>query len=136
MGNDLTIAELLKPYLPIVGAVFRGLIQIAAGFGFTWALTVTADQVTMAVLGAAMLVTLLWSAWQKIAAVKAARLAEVAAAKASAKATLAAGKTTPVTVTVTPGDAPNKAVPVSRVELAATPNAPVPAPAAPGGGTP
>ncbi len=123
MGNDLTVAEWIKPYLPILAAIIRGLIQIASGFGFTWALTVSGDQITMLTTAAAMLVTLGWSAWQKIAAVKAARTAEVAAAKASAAATLATGKATPVTVAITPSGMPNEAVPIPAAEIAVAPSA-------------
>jgi hypothetical protein len=125
MSDDLTIADSIKPYLPIITGVLRGLLQIASGFGFTWALAVTGDQITMAVSAAAMLVTLLWSAWQKITAIRDARIKEVAAAKASAQATMAAGKPTPVTVTVTPEGQPNVAVPVPPVEMAQAPNAPL-----------
>ena len=121
MSTDMTIAEWLRPYLPILAAVVRGLIQLAAGAGFTWALTVTADQITMAVSAAAMLATLLWSAWQKISAVRAARRAEVAAAKASADATMKAGTAMPVTVKVTAGNLPNAAIRISTTEIAKAP---------------
>jgi hypothetical protein len=124
VSDKLTIAEWMQPYLPIVGAVVRGLVQIASGFGFTWALTVTGDQVTMAVSAGFMLATLLWSAWQKIVAIRNARRAEVAAAKASAAATMTAGVATPVTLTVTAEGMPNKAVRVSPEEIAAAPSAP------------
>jgi hypothetical protein len=125
MGNDLTIADWIKPYLPIMGAVVRGLLQIASGLGFTWALTVSGDQIQMAVTAAAMLATLVWSAWQKIAAIKAARLAEVAAAKASAEATMKAGTPMPVTVTVTAKGLDNIATRVPATEAAAAPSVPV-----------
>lgn len=124
MSDDLTISDTIKPYLPIIGAVIRGLVQIASGFGFTWALAVTGDQITMATTAAAMLATLLWSAWQKVAAIRDSRRAEVAAAKASA----ALGQ--PVTVTVTSPDRPNIATPVPVPELMTAPTAPTVATAA------
>ncbi len=124
MSDDATIADWIKPYLPIIGGLVRGVVQIASGLGFTWALTVSGDQITMATTAAAMLATLGWSSWQKIAAIRDARLAEVAAAKASAQATMATGKPTPVTVTVTPEGQPNIAVPVSAVEMAQAPAVP------------
>lgn len=125
MSDDLTIAEWIKPYLPIIGAVIRGLVQIASGFGFTWALAVSGDQITMATTAAAMLATLLWSAWQKVQAVKTARLETVAAAKASA----ALGQ--PVIVTVTPPGQPNVVTKISATEIAQTPSAPLDVPPKP-----
>lgn len=116
MDDDkLTIASWIEPYLPIIAAVVRGLVQIASGLGFAWALTVNGSQIQMAASAIAMLLTLGWSSWQKVQAVKAARIAEVAAARASA----AAGK--PVTVVVTPDSLPNTVKPVTRAELATVP---------------
>ena len=125
MDPKPTIAEWMQPYLPIFAAVVRGVVQIASGFGFTWALTVTGDQVTMAVSAAFMLATLAWSTWQKIAAIRDKRRAEVAAASASANATLVRGVATPVTVTVTPAGQSNKAVRISDAEIARAPVVPV-----------
>ena len=131
MGNDLSIAEWLKPYLPLLAAIIRGGIQLAAGGGFVWAMTVSADQVTMITTITAAIISLGWSIWEKEAAKRAAQRAEVAAGKASADATLATGKRTVLTVIETPGDLPNKAVPVPLAEIAAAPAVPVPAPASP-----
>jgi hypothetical protein len=125
MEDKLTIAEWIKPYLPIIGGLVRGVIQISSGLGFTWALTVSGDQIQMAVTAGAMLITLGWSAWQKIVAIRDSRIKEVAAAKASAQATLATGVVTPVTVKVTPEGQPNIAVPVPLTEMAQAPSAPV-----------
>jgi hypothetical protein len=114
-----------SPYLPIVASLVRGIVGLASSFGFTWALTVTGDQVTMiatAVLAAGMLG---WGAWQKIAALRDSRRAEVAAAKASANATMQAGSATPVTVTITPAGIPNEAVRVPPAELVAAPSVPL-----------
>lgn len=120
MNDGLSIAEAAKSsYLPIVAGLFRGILGIASAFGFTWALAVTADQVTMAATAAVMLATLIWSAWQKIAAIREARAAAVAAAKASA----ISGQ--PVLVAVTPPGEPNVAIPISGPELRAAPSAPV-----------
>lgn len=119
MSDGLSIAEAAKSsYLPIVAAVIRGLLQIGSMFGFTWALTVTADQTTMAATAAVMLATLLWSAWQKIAAIRTARNAAVAAAVAS----VAMGR--PVVVTVTPPGQDNVATLVSSTEAASAPVVP------------
>ena len=57
-------------YTAVAFALVRGVIQIASGFGFTWALTVSADQTTMIASGLAMLATIGWSAWEKIAAAR------------------------------------------------------------------
>ena len=98
-------------------AMVRGIMQILAGFGFTWALTVSGSQETMIASGLVMVGTLVWSSWQKLkaarVAAKAKRAAEVDAAMASAQATLAASRLTPVTVTVTqttPAGQPNVGV--------------------------
>jgi hypothetical protein len=67
-------------YVEIAAGVIRGLLQILSSFGFTWALTVTGSQVTMAATAAVMLATLLWSAWNKITHARAVNLAAVASA--------------------------------------------------------
>lgn len=126
--DDNWIATSAKsPYLPIVAGLFRGVVGIASSFGFTWALTVTGDQATMAATAVVALAMLGWSAWQKIASIRAARRAEVGAAKASA----AIGK--PVTVVETPVGQSNVAVLISREEMATAPAIPpvgvVPSPA-------
>jgi len=115
-----------SPYLPIIAGIVRGIVGIASGFGFTWALTVSGDQITMAATAAVALGMLLWSGWQKIAAIRAARRTAVAAAVASAE------KGVPVIVTETPPGQQNIATRVSATEAAnapAVPSSAVPQPA-------
>ncbi|MGD9613862.1 MAG: hypothetical protein AB7H90_01545 [Alphaproteobacteria bacterium] len=85
-------------YISIAAAVVRGLLQIASGLGFAWALGVTGDQVMMIATALVMLGTLTWSAYQKIQAVRRTRQAAIASAVKSAEATAAAG--TPVAIPV------------------------------------
>jgi len=114
-----------SPYLPIVAGLVRGVVGIASGFGFTWALTVSGDQITMAATAVVAVAMLLWSGWQKIAAIRASRSAEVAAAVASAE------KGVPVVVTVTPEGQDNIATRVSATEAAAAPSVPISVPPQP-----
>ncbi len=107
-----------SPYLPIVAGVIRGAVAIASGVGFTFALTVTDSQRQMAATAALALGMLGWSAWQKVAAVRAARKAVVAAAVASVKIGI------PVTVTVTPPGQPNIATIIDPMEIATAPTVP------------
>ncbi len=107
-----------SPYLPIIAGLVRGVVGIASGLGFSWALAVTGDQITMAATAVLAIGMLIWSGWQKITAIRASRRDEIAAARASAAATMEAGRPTPVTVDVTPGAAPNKAVLISPAEPA------------------
>ena len=67
-------------YVQIALALVRGVVQIASGFGFTWALTVSGSQETMIATGLVMIGTLAWSTWQKIAEAKAAHAGSVLSA--------------------------------------------------------
>jgi tetrahydromethanopterin S-methyltransferase subunit D len=81
MSDDDFIPSTPDPnYVAIATAVIRGILQIAAGFGFTWALTVTGSQVMMIATGVVMLMTLAWSVWQKISQARAVHIAAVASA--------------------------------------------------------
>lgn len=62
-------------YLPLVTSLVRTLLAAAGGVGFTWALTVNADQIQMAVSAAMMAAAALWSFWQKIQSMRALRRA-------------------------------------------------------------
>ncbi len=125
MGNDLTIADWIKPYLPLIGTTVRGVLYIGGSAGLTWAQTVSGDQIQMIVTAIALAATFGWSIQQKFAAIRDKRRAEVAAASASAEATMKAGTPTPVTVTVTAEGTPNVATRVSATEAAAAPSVPV-----------
>lgn len=134
--TDLTIADWIKPYLPLIGTTVRGILYICSTMGLTWAHAVTGSQLEMIVTAIALLGTFGWSIQQKFAAIRDKRQAEVAAAKASAEATMKAGTPTPVTVTVTAKDRDNIATKVSWTEAAAAASVPVdvrpqPAPAIP-----
>lgn len=108
-----------SPYLPIVTGIVRGLVAIASGFGFTWALTVSGSQIQMAATAAIALAMLLWSAYQKVAAVRAARRAEVAAAVNSIRIGV------PVTVIETPQGQPNVAERIPPAEIIVAPTVPI-----------
>jgi len=129
-GNYLTSAA-SSPYLPIVMGLVRGVLGLASSFGFTWALTVTGDQVTMAATAAVAVGMLGWSAYQKIAAIAEKRRAEVAAARASAQMTMEAGHPVPVTVTETAVGKPNIATAIPVAEIAKAPTVPAGTPPAP-----
>lgn len=62
-------------YLPLVTGLVRAILAAAGGAGFTWALAVNADQIQMAVSGAMILASALWSFWQKLQAMRALRRA-------------------------------------------------------------
>ena len=125
MGN---MTDLL---MPIITGQLRTLIAAFGAYLGTYGLTVSGEAQDKLLGAALVVVSLALSAGQKWWAERKKRTAEVAAAKATAAATMALGKPTPVTVVVTPAGMPNEAVPVPRVELAAAPIVPVPAPAAP-----
>lgn len=76
------------PYIPLVTAFARTVLTAAGGVGFTWALTVNADQIQMAVSAAAVVVGAGWSLWQKISAMRA--LAKAAASPPHVAPTLPA----------------------------------------------
>lgn len=108
-----------SPYLPIVAGLFRGGVALAAGGGWMYAKTVSGDQATMAAtvaLGAGMM---MWSALQKVRALRKARRAEVAAALASARVGV------PVTVIETPKGQDNIAARVPPTEAVLAPSVPV-----------
>lgn len=63
------------PYFPIVTSLVRTVLVALGGAGFAWAKAVTGDQVTMGVSAAMVIVAAGWSAWQKVAAVRALRKA-------------------------------------------------------------
>ncbi len=107
-----------SPYLPIVAGVFRAVVSIASGFGFTWALTVNGSQVQMAATAAVGVAMVLWSAYQKVAAIRAARHALVAAAVSSAKIGI------PVTLIETPPGQSNVAAIIDPKEIALAPEVP------------
>jgi len=108
-----------SPYLPIVAGVFRGVVSLSSAFGFTWALTVNGSQIQMAATAAVGVAMVLWSAYQKITSVRAARRAEVAAAVASARIGV------PVTVIETPQGKPNIADRIPAAEIMTAPPVPI-----------
>lgn len=87
-------------YLPLITSLVRHLLGILGGAGFTWALTVNADQLQMAVSAAMMAAAAIWSFYQKIQSMRAARKAAAQSAIRSADATQKAGE--PVAVIVQP----------------------------------
>lgn len=95
-------------YLPILAGVFRALLAALGAAGFTWAQTVSGSQIEMAAGAALMLSAAVWSAWQKIQAIRASQRESVASAVASAQATQSAG--VPVAVVVGPGPATETAI--------------------------
>ena len=107
-----------SPYLPIVAGLVRGIVAIASGFGFTWALAVNGSQIQMAATAALGLGMLLWSVYQKIDAIRTARHAAVAAAVASAKIGI------PVTIIETPPGQSNIAAIIDPKEVALAPEVP------------
>lgn len=62
-------------YLPLATSLVRTLLAAAGGVGFTWAMTVNADQVQMGVSAAMIAAAALWSFWQKIQSLRALRAA-------------------------------------------------------------
>jgi hypothetical protein len=97
--NDLLSSVPDPTYIKLIAALVRGLLQIASGLGFGWALAVTGDQVMMVATAIVMLGTLIWSFWQKFQEIKHRKQAAVASAVQSANATAKAGE--PVAVVVT-----------------------------------
>lgn len=81
-----------KVYVPILTGFLRAVLAALGAANFTWAQAVSADQIQMIVGVVLMVVAAVWSAWQKIAAVRTARRQAAASAVASAKATIAAGE--------------------------------------------
>ena len=64
-----------QAYLPLVTSLVRTLLAAAGGVGFTWALTVNADQVQMAASAAMLVAAGVWSFYQKVASLRALRKA-------------------------------------------------------------
>lgn len=62
-------------YIPILAGFARGLMQLLGSAGFTWALTVNASQIQMAVSAALALTGFVWSAIQKVEAARALNVA-------------------------------------------------------------
>lgn len=75
MPEDSQITSGWAPYLPLIASLIRTLLTVAGGAGFTWALTVNADQIQMAVSSAAALAGAVWSIVQKIRAQRALQVA-------------------------------------------------------------
>lgn len=128
-------AAIKSPLYPIVAGQLRGIVGIASGAGFAWALGVTGEQITMAAAVLVALGMLVWSGCQKVAAWRAGRKAEVAAGVASAQKTVEFGKYMPVTVVETPIGQQNEAVQIPMSEQRGAPTVPAnvkpsPAPAA------
>src|SRR5678815_1975619 len=95
---DIAVHPPDPTYLSIVAAVIRGVLQIASGLGFGWATFVTGDQVTMIATATVMVLTLFWSAWQKVRAVRRRQVAAEESAALSAVASAQAGE--PVEIVV------------------------------------
>lgn len=98
MPDDNQIPSAWSAYLPILAGVFRAVLAALGAAGFTWASAVTGSQIEMAAGAAMMLGAAVWSAYQKISALRAARRQAVSSAVASADATMQAGQ--PVAVVV------------------------------------
>ncbi len=62
-------------YLPLMTSLARDILSVAGAAGFTWAMTVNADHVQMAVSLAMIVASSLWGKWQKQAAQRALRQA-------------------------------------------------------------
>lgn len=97
IDTNLTLEPPDPAYVSIVAAFLRGAIQIVAGMGFL-AGAYTDSQIMMAATALVALVTLGWSAYQKLQAAKRRHDAAVQSALRSAAATQAAG--TPVAIAV------------------------------------
>lgn len=75
MSDLPSIPSAWQAYLPLVTSLVRTLLAAAGGVGFTWAYSVTADQVQMAVSAAMMVAAGVWSFYQKVQATRALRKA-------------------------------------------------------------
>jgi len=76
MSDDPTqLPSAWAAYLPLITTLVRTSLAVAGGVGFTWALTVNADQVQMGVSAAMILASAVWSFWQKVQAMRALRTA-------------------------------------------------------------
>ncbi len=96
--SDVPAADSWQPYVPILAGAARTVLAALGGVGFTWALTVNADQIQMVVSAAMVVGAAGWSAWQKVQSLRKARDAARASAIASATATVDQGSATAVVV--------------------------------------
>lgn len=94
--DEFKLPPAWSAYLPVVSTMFRAVLIGAGMVGFTWAKTVTGDQVTMFSFAALTVAAALWSGWKKIEAIRDARRLALAAGMASAQATHEAGMPTVV----------------------------------------
>lgn len=85
-------------YVPILAGLGRGLLSALGGIGCTWAYTVNASEIQMGVSAALIVVSLIWTAVQKIQALRASHDSSVASANASAQRTATLGVATPIVV--------------------------------------
>jgi hypothetical protein len=116
MSDDINqVPSAWSAYLPILAGLFRAVLAALGGLGFAWASAVTGSQIEMAAGAAMMLGAAGWSAWQKVAAIRASRASSVLSAEASARATYQAGA--PVAV-VTSAGTPTTTTDLNRAELA------------------
>lgn len=97
--SDITVRPPDPTYVSIAAGVIRGVLQIVSGLGFGWAAFVTDDKVTMLATATVMVLTLFWSAYQKVRAVRRRRVAAEESASRSAAASAQAGE--PVAIVVT-----------------------------------
>src|ERR1044072_4696926 len=86
-------------YVQVIAAVIRGLIQVSSGIGFAWGATLSDGQVVMYASAIVMIATLIWSAYQKIRALRHSRQSAMASAIRSSQATMQSGEPTPIAVT-------------------------------------
>jgi ABC-type nickel/cobalt efflux system permease component RcnA len=73
--HNAALPSAWEAYLPLVTSLVRTLLATAGGVGFTWAMSVTADQAEMAVSAAMIAAAAIWSFWQKVRAMQALRTA-------------------------------------------------------------
>jgi len=116
MSDINQVPSAWSAYLPILAGLFRAILAALGAAGFTWASAVTGSQIEMAAGVVMMLGAAVWSAWQKISAVRAARRSAAASAIASAEATMRAGQ--PVPVIIAPSPLGTTAADLNRAEIA------------------
>lgn len=96
--GNLSITPPDPVYVSIAAGLLRTLLAAAAGVGLGWAAGVTGEQITMLATMITIVVTALWSAYQKIRAHRKRADAAITSAKRSAEATTRAGQ--PVAIAV------------------------------------
>lgn len=74
---DNQLPDTWAVYLPLITSLVRTLLAAAGGVGFTWALTVNADQAQMIVSAVMIAASALWSFWQKIQSMRVLRQAAI-----------------------------------------------------------